>query len=124
MLSEILGYQLADSTEILLPFYSDYGRNIKIGKNVSISCNVMMADKGGIEINDNVKIGAGVSLQTVDGDITKPIVIDEGARIGGNATILPGVHIGANAVVGAGVIITHDLPTGEHVSYQQGGIQR
>ena len=113
LLSEIFGYQLADSNQFLLPFYSDYGRNIKLGKNISVSCNVTMADRAGIRIGDDVEIASGVSLLTVDGDQSGPIIIDSGVKIGGNVTVLPNVHIGADAVISAGSIITHDLPAGE-----------
>lgn len=37
LLNEIFGYQIEDSNQFLLPFYSDYGRNIKLGKNISVS---------------------------------------------------------------------------------------
>lgn len=43
----------------------------------------------------------------------RPMVIaDEGASIGANAIILPGVHIGRGAMVGAGVVCGHDVPEG------------
>jgi acetyltransferase-like isoleucine patch superfamily enzyme len=38
--------------------------------------------------------------------------IERGVKIGGNATVLPGVRIGAYAVVGAGAVVTADVPTG------------
>lgn len=110
LLSEILGYRLDGNTKFLLPFYSDYGRNIKIGKNVLINCNVMMADKGGITISNNVEIGAGCSLLSVDGNQIGPIKIDAGVKLGGNVTVLPNVHIGAQAIIGAGSIIAHNIP--------------
>ncbi len=34
------------------------------------------------------------------------------ARIGANATILPGVEIGENALVGAGSVVVDDVPPG------------
>ena len=34
------------------------------------------------------------------------------ARIGANATILPGVTIGENALVGAGAVVVDDVPRG------------
>ncbi len=43
----------------------------------------------------------------------KPVrqaVIEAGASIGANATILPGVTIGSKAMVGAGAVITRDVP--------------
>ena len=39
-------------------------------------------------------------------------VIEEGAFIGLNATILPGIRVGARAVVGAGAVVTKDVPEG------------
>lgn len=42
--------------------------------------------------------------------IIKPVVVGQGADIGMNASILPGVHIGANSIVGAGAVVTQDVP--------------
>jgi acetyltransferase-like isoleucine patch superfamily enzyme len=39
-------------------------------------------------------------------------VIREGASVGANATILPGVEIGAGSLVAAGAIVTKDVPPG------------
>lgn len=43
----------------------------------------------------------------------RPTVVENGASIGANATVLPGVRIGRNAVVGAGSVVTKDIPDGE-----------
>ena len=40
----------------------------------------------------------------------KPVVVEAGADIGMNASILPGVRVGANAIVGAGAVVTQDVP--------------
>lgn len=37
-------------------------------------------------------------------------VIRKGARIGNNATLLPGITIGEGAMIGAGAVITRDVP--------------
>ena len=39
-------------------------------------------------------------------------VIRKGAKIGANATLLPGVVIGENALVGAGSVVVRDVPPG------------
>ena len=39
-------------------------------------------------------------------------VVRQGARIGSNATILPGVVIGRGALVGAGSVVVDDVPDG------------
>ena len=33
-----------------------------------------------------------------------------GARVGANATVLPGILIGTDALVAAGSVVTHDVP--------------
>lgn len=38
------------------------------------------------------------------------IVIEDGASIGANATLLPGIRIGKHAMVGAGAVVTRDVP--------------
>jgi acetyltransferase-like isoleucine patch superfamily enzyme len=46
-----------------------------------------------------------------DGDWTVgETTVGDGASIGANATILPGVKIGAWALVGAGAVVTRDVP--------------
>jgi acetyltransferase-like isoleucine patch superfamily enzyme len=42
--------------------------------------------------------------------------IRKGARIGINATLLPGVVIGEGALVGAGAVVTKDVPAGAVVA--------
>lgn len=66
LVSEIIGQKIAASTEIRLPFYSDYGHNIKLGERVFINANVMMVDLGGITIENDVLIGPGAYLISVN----------------------------------------------------------
>lgn len=66
LVSEIIGQKIAASTEIRLPFYSDYGHNIKLGEHVFINANVMMVDLGGITIENDVLIGPGAYLISVN----------------------------------------------------------
>ena len=40
----------------------------------------------------------------------EPVVIGDDVWIGGNVTVLPGVHIGNNVVIGAGSVVTRDIP--------------
>lgn len=39
-----------------------------------------------------------------------PVLVREGASIGANAVVLPGVTVGRWAMVGAGAVVTHDVP--------------
>jgi acetyltransferase-like isoleucine patch superfamily enzyme len=118
-LSEIIGTEIDVSTIIFVPFYTNFGRFITIGKNVFINHACTFLDMGGITLEDNVLIGPKVNLITENHPlnpndrkslICKPIVIKRNAWIGAAATILPGVTIGENSVVAAGAVVTADVP--------------
>lgn len=117
--SELIGKKVDDTFFIIPPFYSDFGENINIGKNVFVNHACSFMDRGGISIEDNVLIGPKVNLITTNhpinpaerrSTVSLPIVIKKGAWIGAAATILPGVTIGENAVVAAGAVVTADVP--------------
>jgi acetyltransferase-like isoleucine patch superfamily enzyme len=118
-LSEIIGSQLDKSTTVFAPFYTNFGRFIRIGKNVFINHACTFLDMGGIAIEDDVLIGPKVNLITENHPldpanrkalICKPIVVKRNAWIGASATIMPGVTIGENAVVAAGAVVSKDVP--------------
>jgi acetyltransferase-like isoleucine patch superfamily enzyme len=44
------------------------------------------------------------------GLVIDPVIVETGADIGMNASILPGVRVGAHAIVGAGAVVTQDVP--------------
>ena len=118
-LGEIIGSQLDESTTVFVPFYTNFGRFIQIGKNVFINHACTFLDQGGITLEDDVLIGPKVNLITENHPldpterralICKPIVIRRNAWIGAAATILPGVTVGENAVVAAGAVVSKDVP--------------
>lgn len=121
LLAEIFGYQVDESDRFLLPFYCNYGRNIRLGKHLLVGCNVLMTDKAGITIGDHVVIGSGSSLITVDGEQVGPIKVEDHVTVGSNVLILPGVHIGAGATICAGTVVTHNLAAGEKISRNSKG---
>jgi acetyltransferase-like isoleucine patch superfamily enzyme len=43
-------------------------------------------------------------------------LVQSGARIGNNATLLPGITIGPHAVVGAGSVVTRSVAAGKVVA--------
>jgi acetyltransferase-like isoleucine patch superfamily enzyme len=117
--SELIGKKVDDTFFMIPPFYSDFGENIHIGKNVFVNHACTFMDRGGITIEDNVLIGPKVNLITTNhpinpserrATISQPIVIKKGAWIGVGATILPGVTIGENSIVAAGAVVSKDVP--------------
>ena len=119
ILEEIVGEKIDKSVDIMLPFYTDFGRHIRFGKDIFINIGVMFTDLGGITIEDKVLIGPGAKLLSVTHPIepekrrgieAKPIHIKENAWIGANATILAGVTVGKNSIVAAGAVVNKDVP--------------
>jgi len=118
-LSEITGNEIDRTTTVFIPFYTNFGRFIQIGKNVFINHACSFLDMGGITIEDNVLIGPKVNLVTENHPldpvnrralVSKPIIIKRNAWIGAAATILPGVTVGENSIVAAGAVVTIDVP--------------
>jgi acetyltransferase-like isoleucine patch superfamily enzyme len=117
-LSEIIHTTIDDSTTVLTPFHTNFGKFIQIGKNVFINHACSFLDMGGITIEDHVLFGPKVHLTTENHPldptdrralICKPILIKRNAWIGAGATILPGVTIAENAVVAAGAVVSKDV---------------
>ena len=122
MMSRLTGREVDKSFGMFPPFYSDYGRNIMLGRNVFINHACTFMDRGGITLEDDVFIGPKVCLITENHGLREeerrtlnshPIRVCKGAWIGAGAIVLPGVTIGEYAVVGAGSVVTHDVP--DHV---------
>lgn len=88
---------------------------VKIGNNCTVKCGVQLWD--GIEIEDNVFIGANVTFtndlyprsKNEDWSLLKTVVC-KGATIGAGSTILPGLTIGSHAMIGAGSVVTKNIP--------------
>jgi len=117
-LSKIIDSQIDKSTTVFVPFYTNFGKHIKLGKNVFINHACTFLDLGGITIEDDVQIGPKVNLITENHPVDptkrkhldlKSIVIKRNAWIGAGATILPGVTIGENSIVAAGAVVNRDV---------------
>lgn len=115
----ITGTDKNETLNLVPPFYTDFGKNIRIGKDVFINNCCTFMDRGGITIGDNAFIGPqsrlitenhGLSPDERRSMINKPIVLENNVWIGAGATVLPGVTIGENSVVGAGAVVTKDVP--------------
>ena len=119
LFSKLTGRNVDKTFRLFPPFYTDCGKNIKVGKNVFINSCCKFQDQGGIEIGDGVLIGHNVTMATLNHDerpefrqniYPKPIKIGNKVWIGSNATILQGVTIGDGAIVGANAVVTKDVP--------------
>lgn len=119
IMGRLIGKQVDRSFRMFPPFYTDFGKNITIGKDVFINSGCHFQDQGGIKIGDGALIGHNVVLATINHDLNPKenrknhyaaIKIGAHVWIGSNATVLPGVTIGDYAVVAAGAVVTRDVP--------------
>jgi acetyltransferase-like isoleucine patch superfamily enzyme len=117
--SELIGNEVDETFFLIPPFYTDFGENISIGKNVFVNHACTFMDRGGILLEDNVLIGPKVNLITTNhpinpaqrrATISNRIVIKKNAWIGANVTILAGVTVGENSVVAAGAVVSKNVP--------------
>lgn len=113
------------------------GCDCNIGDHVFIETGAMVGD--GVTVKNNVLIWKGVTiekyafigpnvvftndrcprsprmpqimaLQRTEADWLAATHVGEGASIGANATILPGIRIGRYAMIGAGSVVTRNVP--------------
>jgi len=99
-----------------------FGQNTYVGGKVVIGDNVKV--ENGVSIFDGVEIGDGAFLgphctftnpKTPRSFINRPgeynkTVVEKGATIGANATIICGNTIGKYSFVGAGAVVTDNVP--------------
>ncbi|SJZ85391.1 WxcM-like domain-containing protein [Consotaella salsifontis] len=89
--------------------------DVVVGDNVTVKCGVQLWD--GVRLGDNVFVGPNATFTNDRFPRSKKYpekfsvtTCEDGASIGANATILPGLTIGRNAMVGAGAVVTKDVP--------------
>ncbi len=103
---------LGDEVRIWSNSIIDYG--CVLGSRIRIHCNVYVAQKTTIE--DDVFVGPGVVFTNDPHPVCtrcmRGPILKRGCRIGGGATLLPGVVIGEGALIGAGAVVTKDVPAG------------
>ncbi len=92
------------------------GGNIRIGDGCRIQNHVSLYD--GVELEDDVFVGPSAVFTNVRRpraayrrkSAYEKTLVERGATIGANATVMCGVRIGAHAFVGAGSVVTRDVP--------------
>ena len=89
--------------------------DVVIGDRVTVKSGVQLWD--GIRIGSDVFIGPNATFMNDKFPRSRQrpeafarTIVHDGASIGANATILPGLTIGLNAMVGAGAVVTKDVP--------------
>lgn len=119
LFARLFGKPVDPSFRVFPPFYTDFGKNITVGKNVFINACCHVQDQGGITLGDNCLVGHNVVFATLNHGfapeerqsmLPAPIVVGRNVWIGSNSTILQGVTIGDNSIIAAGSVVTKDVP--------------
>lgn len=92
---------------------------VECGRNLAVNSNTYINAVGGVEIGNDVLIGANVVVSsgehqykdpkkpvTLQKIMPKKITIGNGVWIGANVVIMPGVTLAEGTVVGAGAVVT------------------
>ena len=89
--------------------------HVRIGNGVRMHSQVFVPEFTVIE--DDAWLGPNVVITNAKYPLSPGVketlagpLIKKGAKIGANATVLPGVVIGVNSLVGAGSVVTKDVP--------------
>lgn len=93
-----------------------FGYNMEVGDNVVVHRHVLLDDRGGIVLGDNVSVSDYANIYShthsiVDQrDVTNATtVLDAGVRITYHATVLAGVRVHEQGMVGAVAVATKDV---------------
>jgi acetyltransferase-like isoleucine patch superfamily enzyme len=134
LFENLAGHAVGDQFRLIPPFYTDCGKNIRIGARVFISQNCTFYSLAEIVIGDDVMIGPNVNLITSEHPVTpsqrrthlrgRPIRIENGVWVAAGATVIGGVAIGENSVVAAGSVVTRDVPANTLVGGNPAGVIR
>jgi acetyltransferase-like isoleucine patch superfamily enzyme len=106
------GAQIGDNCNICDHCFIE--NDVIIGNDVTIKCGVFLWDK--VRIGDKVMIGPNVVFTNDLRHRSKyfdkefyPVIVEEGASLGANSTLLAGVKIGKYAMTGIGSVVTKDV---------------
>lgn len=119
IMAKLTGRPVDEHFNLFPPFYTDCGKNLKLGKGVFFNAGCKIQDQGGVTIGNGCLIGHNVVIATLNHDkrlehrgdcIPAPVIIKDHVWIGANAVILPGVTIGEGAIIAAGAVVTKDVP--------------
>jgi len=97
------GVHLAPGVTIMPPSYANIGA--WVGRRTMIDSHVLVGSCA--QIGEDVHLSAGVQIGGVlEPAGARPVIVEDGAFVGGQAGLYEGVSVSRGAVIGAGTIIT------------------
>ena len=114
-------YECTIGDDTKLGTFVEIQKNATIGRRCKISSHTFICE--GVRLGDDVFVGHGVMFindrnphaildgrPIVDEWTLEETIVEDGASIGSNATIMCGIRIGRGAMIGAGAVVTRDVP--------------
>ena len=95
-----------------------FGYNLSIGNNVVIHRYVLLDDRGGIDIGNDVSISDYANIYSHTHDIydihqvyTPPTRLGNGVRVTYHATVLAGTQVEDHAMIATSAVVTRNVPS-------------
>lgn len=125
----VIGDDFQTGHGVLIREFNQIGDRVSIGSHTIVEHHVVIADDVRIHSNAFVpeftvlEAGCWLGPNVVCTNAKYPLSLQaketlrgphvaRRAKVGANATLLPGVRIGEDALVGAGAVVTRDVPRG------------
>ena len=81
----------------------DHAEGVRLERQVTLAERVLVLTHTNVGYRDH-------PLQAHVPPVAAPVVVEAGAFLGANVTVLPGVRVGAQSFVAAGSVVTVDVP--------------
>jgi acetyltransferase-like isoleucine patch superfamily enzyme len=97
------GLEVADECFLGDECLLDLAEGIRLEKQVTLAERVLVLTHTNVGYADH-------PLQVHFPAMAAPVVVEAGAFLGANVTVLPGVRVGGRSFVAAGSVVTEDVP--------------
>ena len=128
----VIGDNFQTGHHVMVREENKIGDNVSIGTSsvvehhVCIGDNVRIHSQAFIPEETTLEAGCWIGPKVVITNAKYPlspgvksslkgVTVRKNAKIGANATLLPGIIIGENALIGSGAVVTKDVPAGKVV---------
>lgn len=110
-----IGNQVSIGTSSVVEHHVKMGNNVRIHTQAFVPEMSILEDGAWIGPNAVITNAAYPLSANVKNEL-KGAIVRKNAKIGANATLLPGITVGENALVGAGAVVTKDVPPNKVVA--------
>lgn len=110
-----IGNQVSIGTASVVEHHVKMGNNVRIHSQAFVPEMSILEDGAWIGPNAVITNAAYPLSPNVKHEL-KGAIVKKNAKVGANATLLPGITIGENALVGAGAVVTKDVPPNKVVA--------